>query len=412
MTYRRIVSAEDLAAIHSAGEGYVLNSEGRRLHRASCAHVARMGLGTTKFLVPTLKDTGSPGARSAADWTWCPACRPESASAVEPTEGASTSTSREVTLSPGGLEEASPSGLAEFEFAGWTSRSEVQAWADAPVPFEPKTDDTRALRRGLLERIARLQAGSNEVLEATFFGPKDPRADVENLLLYNLSTSGQVFAGATQAGLRFELALSEPPRAPSGVVRRFSYLYRVGARADGWRGWTVGRQLAQWDPCEVLGLDGSKRAEATWWAMRRAAITVAESARTTGQAFGAQVVVHPPTGRRAQLPGVVKGLLDGLVASLQCHDDRDSLPEVSTRLARSLDADPRQVARLLSDDDRAVLGHVDRLLWARAQGIQWNPSDTDLVAAEILIGPALSDVWAISGAVVELSPVAEVNVRS
>ncbi len=31
------VSAEDLAAIHSAGEGYVLNSEGRRLHRASCA---------------------------------------------------------------------------------------------------------------------------------------------------------------------------------------------------------------------------------------------------------------------------------------------------------------------------------------------------------------------------------------
>ena len=80
---------------------------------------------------------------------------------------------------------------------------------------------------------------------------------------------------------------------------------------------------------------------------------------------------------------IVKPLVDGIVAGLHAHDGRDA-EVVTQRLAGRLGLDPEYVSRLLHDDSRAWLG-TRRLLWTRADGVQWNPGDDTCVSATLRV---------------------------
>ncbi len=64
------------------------------------------------------------------------------------------------------------------------------------MPFDNLSPSQRALRTGLRERLAQLPVRVSEILHATYSGPKDPRADVENLLLYNVDQGGELPRGS------------------------------------------------------------------------------------------------------------------------------------------------------------------------------------------------------------------------
>lgn len=65
-------------------------------------------------------------------------------------------------------------------------RSVVEAWADDYIRFGRLPEWQVRLRSEIRNRCDRLTPSGDQVLEASFFGPKLPNADVENLLLYNI----------------------------------------------------------------------------------------------------------------------------------------------------------------------------------------------------------------------------------
>src|SRR5690349_9469004 len=83
MTAHKISDRAALDAIREAGEGYVFNTDGRRLHAASCETVAGMGLATRKLFFATAVEAVAEldTAYGGGGWSWCPlpVCRREAA---------------------------------------------------------------------------------------------------------------------------------------------------------------------------------------------------------------------------------------------------------------------------------------------------------------------------------------------
>jgi len=122
----------------------------------------------------------------------------------------------------------------------------VQARLGRTIPFDNLTPDQRELRAELRSRIGRLTAGPNEVLHATFAGPRHPGSDVENLLLYNVDMDGGCFRANAAHGLRFELGQAGIDQAPD-AGSSCSYTYRLSQRDAGFLNWAPVRVLARFE---------------------------------------------------------------------------------------------------------------------------------------------------------------------
>jgi hypothetical protein len=276
----------------------------------------------------------------------------------------------------------------------------VQAWADDYIRFERqhRPDWQENLRSAIKCRCRQLGPAAGQVLHATFFGDKDERADVENVVLYGIDS----FAVAGANGIRFELDESVTP-APSGAEYPFGYRYELRPRSCGFHGWQQGRQLAEFGWTDLGAFAGEKLAAQVWLAVSRGQLTVAESICDRGTAFAVKVEVRPPHRHRRVLGNLVKGIVDGVVAAFQAHTDMTILHEAASRLAASLAADPAEIGRHLLDRRRAVLGAVPRLVRLSDSGVVWAPADELCVAGELLRAEPVNAHWAIRGEVVVVS---------
>jgi hypothetical protein len=99
------------------------------------------------------------------------------------------------------------------------------------------------------------------VLHATFFGPKHPNADVENLVLYNIDS----FKAYGRNGIRFEHG-GAVPSAPDGAEYRFCYRYALAPRSGGFTHWRQGRTLASFDWTDLGAFGGEKKLAQVWLA--------------------------------------------------------------------------------------------------------------------------------------------------
>ena len=143
---------------------------------------------------------------------------------------------------------------------------------------------------------------------------------------------------------------------------------------------------------------GDKKLEQVWAALSAAALEPSGPARMPGEHYAISAVIHPPEGSTAYPARLIKSIVDGVVSAFQAHADAVTRPEVARRISRTLNADSRQIAEWLSDDKRcAVLGVAPSIVHVRSEGVQWSPADSDLVAADLRLGPALGDHWGLSG---------------
>ncbi|WP_156685609.1 hypothetical protein [Mycobacterium sp. Marseille-P9652] len=273
----------------------------------------------------------------------------------------------------------------------------VEAWADDYIRFERRPAWQEQLRTEIRNRCRQLEPSAGRVLHATFFGDKLPNADVENLLLYNIDS----FAVAGRDGIRFELGAAVPP-APSGAGYRVCYRYSLAPRSGTFADWQQERTLASFDWTDLGAFSGGKKLAQVWLALARSNVEVA-APRTPGRPFTVRVRVRPPGGQKAVLGGLMKGILDGVVCAFQAHTDTAVLPEVVSRIAEALQADPAEIEKLLLDRRRAVLGVVPRLVHPYGEGVKWDPADHLCVAGELLGAEPVDRRWAIKGEVVELS---------
>jgi len=278
----------------------------------------------------------------------------------------------------------------------------VEAWADAYLPYEPKTEAAALLRGELRERLRRLVPVNDEVLQAAYAGPKPRNCDVENLLLYNVDDTGGCFARAAAKGVRFELATRALRKPPSGRDRSAAYQYRFVPRSKGpYFHWRVADVVAAW--AEVAFDSGPQPDRArSWLALRTAPVELGE-ARTDGARFAVQLTVSPPAGSPANPARLVKPLLDAAVAALQIQAGPLPEPDVLARFAAHIGVESEEATAYLTSTDRAVLGGADRLLWKWGKTFQVNPSDNDCVAGEVLLAESCGREWTVTGeiAVVE-----------
>ena len=365
---RSIRDAADLTAVHGAGEGIVHNRDGQVLHAASCPQAGRMGPKGKLFFDSLEEAAAYLSEDPRRHWSRCPTCLADSRAiaATQPVRA------EQVREQPSAAVRAISDG---FEMI-----------AGGHVPFEPRTDEQRALRAQLREGLRALVAREGWVLHARVAGVLPAGSDIENVLLYNVDQGGGSMAAATAAGIRFEID-SEPFRP--GV----RYRYGLAPRASGFESWRIGRLLAEIGPC-MLG-SRSLRCSTAWWALKAGTTEASAEPLRPDERFAVLLDVEGPGA--ALRPEALKVLIDATVCSLQAHSDATTVAEVARRLGVALDIAADDVADSLCDQSRAVLGPRARLVQPWGKTVQWLPDDHLCVAGDV--GYRSAREWRVSGRV-------------
>jgi hypothetical protein len=276
-------------------------------------------------------------------------------------------------------------------------RRVVQAWSTKRLPFEPR-GYLFSLRAELRSALKRLRANTGGVLSALYGSPAPGFCDPENVLIYNVGASH--LSGAADWGLRIERSYGCPsPPEPLEAPAEHYWRYRVAPAAEDFSTWREERPLAMWSHVPMPALTDTPKPASIWYALRCAAIDVGLAADPS-KPFGLRLTLGLAPGEHAAPAKVVKPLVDGVVAALHSHD-RTDLVEVSRRVQAQLPTQsPERIAALLGAGRPAVLGRR-RLLWPRANGVQWHPADDLCLALELRL--ERSDRRELSGRLVEIT---------
>lgn len=156
-----------------------------------------------------------------------------------------------------------------------------------------------------------------------------PRADVENLLLYNIGAAH--LKHASQYGLRFE----HFPGPPHGGAR-FSYRYELEDRHLEFSHWRPSRQLASWDWTDIGPLASDRKVEQIWRALHRTPTDVNTSARAPDTPFCVRVKIRPAIRRPAAPATIIKSFLDGIICAFQAHTDTTTAADIAARLSKTM----------------------------------------------------------------------------
>ena len=214
-----------------------LNPSNARLHRADCRTVSgsnpRNGPWTSHYIKVCANDIAELDAWATAHGLGaigrCAVCHPTQ----------QTAATRDSTPRGAAPPIPVPSVRATAVRDPSPEPPSVEVWADEYVHFERRTAWQDRLRADLRARVRLLRASPEEVLHATFFGPKPRRADIENLTLYNIDETGAAFSDAARFGLRFELGANEAQRQRTVYGYRYELTpeiprFSTGASRGNW----------------------------------------------------------------------------------------------------------------------------------------------------------------------------------
>lgn len=219
-----------------------------------------------------------------------------------------------------------------------SGRPVVEVWADDYIRFGGLPEWQVHLRDEIRSRCDLLTPSGDQVLEASFFGPKLPNADIENIVLYNIGS----FRTAGRNGIRFEHGSAVPP-APDGTEYPFCYRYSLASRSSSFAHWQGGRNLASFDWADLGAFSGEKKLAQVWLALSRAEAEVATVSRLPDMTFAVRVHVRPPQGTQPVWGGLVKGIFDGVITAFQSHSDTTNLGEVAKRISTTISVDTTSI---------------------------------------------------------------------
>lgn len=279
----------------------------------------------------------------------------------------------------------------------------VEAWSAERLPFEPKGWKLQ-FRDDLREELRRLSFVPDSDLSALYVSPVKEYCDVENIVFYNIGAAP--FEHLQCKCIRFERVFSQPPTPPksgaNGWKHYLSYTLITGGR--GFAYWEPVRLLARWEHLPCGKITGTSKAESVWYWFKlgigagRVQQLVTSEVLTAN--LGLKVTIHIPKSTSLNLTSVIKPVFDGIVAAFNRHDG-SWVNLIAERLATTLSVDQKDLAYFLEDGAMAILG-ARRLVWPRASGVQWNPSDDLLVAGELsLVGCGSDREWGLSGELFE-----------
>lgn len=394
--------------VEGSPTGYVINvHRGRRgeakLHSAACNWIRSRPPFTTSYI-----KVCSTALYDLAQWavdhphavlSHCGTCQP-------PPPVASSHVAPRVKSTPPAPAASREKASYDWEIDGpHNGQQRVRLWADRYIPFQDLTDDQRAAREALRGGLLQLVAGSDEILCASYAGTRPSRMDIENLVLYNIdATAGGCFKSGTTHGVRFEMAHAAHGAAPSGRSYPCLYEYGLTSPESCFSHWRLGRHLASFAGADLGRFASVKRLEQVWFAIHHAQRKVAEQSMTSTGRFAIRLTLTCPSAQTTVAsPELVKVLFDGTVAAFQSHNDLGSVDEVAARLARITGRRGDLIKELLLERGHAGLG-ADRLVHLRGLGLQWNPADHLLMAAQVVCRPAPGPTWTLAGEIHAVEP--------
>lgn len=275
----------------------------------------------------------------------------------------------------------------------------VRLWSNNYIPFERLSGDQRGAREELKRTVRSLTAGADEVLHASYAGPKPAKMDVENLVLYNIDpTAGGCFRAGARQGVRFELATALHGDPPSGRPYACSYQYGLTSLDSSLSHWRLVRPLASFTTADLGVFRATRRLEKVWLAIRNTEPKTDGAPIAATERFAVFLrLSHPDTKPPGANPELVKALIDGTIAAFQAHGNRALAAEVAARLAVSTGQPMCLIEQTLLDDSHAVLGTDNKLVYLRGTGVQWNPADHLCVAGQVVCRQARGTTWTLSG---------------
>ncbi len=312
----------------------------------------------------------------------------------------SSSDRRESPSEPGHAPGRADDTGAIFTVRGSGDAGPIRIGSPFPLPFEPKGDAV-LLRDHTRRQVASLRAGADEILRGCLYADRSALVgspDAENILFYNVGAGS--FAGALSAGLAWEFA--PDGRMPEGFEDRVVVEYAVESPDAVFRHWSVGEAAVELRSVEIPALRADSKPAGVWRAIHDAPGSDVRTGEAIGGDFGLDLVLHVPASDGVSMLSVVKPLVDGLTAAFHAHDG-SNLEEIARRLSGALGEPGSRVAARLQSSERAVLGRCT-LLWARANGVQWNPGDDRCRVARIRPLRDGGSTWRVSGTLFPVMP--------
>lgn len=392
---REIRTAEQLIALISSGVGFLYNDFGGRdprmcpIHSMRCRWVPTMlrqpsgSLGVPKLWSDDLNALVAEVHRRGKVYAFC-GSEPDLASGARRTpSGASVGAlSARPAASQFPVRLAERAGIGSSGFRVRFESGVVTVESSYRLQFDSKPA-TKALKGEIGAAVAQLAAAPNQMLEAVYTSASLDFVDAENVLLYNVGTGR--FAASAHAGLRFERVFADPQGEPHVSHH---HLYQTVSIDSPSRHWRSGPLVVEMLGIRIGRLDALSKPDSVWLAIREAAPL---DARPHAGRYSLELAleVGPTDGVRPA--DIVKPLIDGAVAGLHAHDGRDA-DVVASTLAGRLGLPLDRVSALLADERRAWLG-TRRLLYPRADGIQWNPGDDACVSASLQVHRRSGTDW-------------------
>lgn len=269
------------------------------------------------------------------------------------------------------------------------SGGRVEAWSTRRLPFEPR-GAMLEFRNGLRSTLGDLDAGDGR-LHCIYSSASTALCDAENVLLYNVGLSS--FSALTRRGVVFERSYDLPtcPDPLSGPALHH-HLYAVDS-AGTFLHWDAAARAASFRARVPQRADKPS----DWWLAALSSMRDGgEEPDLTGKMFGLRIRLGQ-TSR--SLIGMLKPMLDGIVAAMHCDLD----PDVTAvgRLAGILGLGSEEVRTKLNGS-ASPLGRR-RLVWPFREGMQWNPADELCVACDLRFDDRL-EPGTFEGELLHVSP--------
>jgi hypothetical protein len=270
----------------------------------------------------------------------------------------------------------------------------VRCWSDVRLPFEPKGEQL-IQRNAIREAIQQAFAPGSGNLHAVFSSEDRARADIENVLLYNVGAA--LFRTCASKSLWLERDFRGPAPTQDGRKYRFLSEYRDPELHTTIPFWRATRELVQFKSPARNGLPTN--ASDAWWWMKQADTTLKQ--RATSNQLALVATIRGPANRHINLAEKVKVLVDGITAALHHH------PEVPgylvERLGWKVDQPPELLAELLADSQYSVLGSRP-LIHAFGESFAWNPADEWLQQIRLRYEATDQPGYRLWGALFEVEP--------
>ncbi len=273
----------------------------------------------------------------------------------------------------------------------------IEIWMKKKLPYpSSKVSDLPAwvekVLKPLRSELQNLEAEPDEIIEARYISTKRGKADVENLLFYNVRKLVASFGKSSRHGLRFSYL--DRSRYPDEECPRLLESSECFAHYKSY-------QLVKKDApffrgkCESVAsyeFSCSKpEPENVWWSSVNAEWSLnpewkRKMKKGALKDFALRVDAQYPQEREQCAVSHLKKVFDGIVSAMHVWTNEEWVDEVTNRVKRTQQKVSRKLIRAkLQNNDHAFLGENNKK--------RWDPADDRCVAGELLLSPNTEDKW-------------------